>query len=297
MIAAGKNVRAAQYAVGDSPYRQFESNGGYWQWVFGPERRDIAPLARRQPQAALLAAREFGQIMKSKLSALSGRYLDALRTHLKQSPRGSLEPARALGRQAVASGVETLDLARMHQRALATLEASASKDGLLKRAGIFFTETLTPIEERHRAAQEASARLKRLNQTLGQRTVDLAASQRSLRQGIARRKTVEVALKKSAAHYKTLLAESLALQARLQLLVHQILSAQEDKRMQISHELQDEIAQTLCGINVRLLTAGKAAGRNAEGLKKEIVSTQRLVDKSVNRIKRFARELGHPRET
>jgi signal transduction histidine kinase len=234
--------------------------------------------------------------MKSKLSVLSGRYLAALREHLKQSPRASLEPARGLGRQAVASDLETLDVARIHQRALAALEASGSKDGLLERADVFFTETIGPIEQRHRAALEDSARLKRLNQTLGQRTVDLAASKRLLKQGIARRKTAEVALKKSAAHHKTRLAESLALQEHLQHLVHQILAAQEDKRMQISHELQDEIAQTLCGINVRLLTVTKAAGRNDEGLKKEIVSTQRLVDKSVNSIKRFARELGQHRQ-
>jgi hypothetical protein len=55
--------------------------------------------------------------MNSKLSALSGRYLAALRKHLKQSPCASFEPARALGRQAVAGGLETLDLARIHQRA------------------------------------------------------------------------------------------------------------------------------------------------------------------------------------
>jgi signal transduction histidine kinase len=263
----------------------------------GRGRRTIAWLARRQPEAALVAGGgEYGQIMKSKLRALSGRYLAALRRHLKHSPRASLEPARGLGRQAVAGGLETLDVARIHQRALAALEASGSRDGLLGRADIFFTETIGPIEERHRAALEASARLKRLNQTLGQRTADLAISQRSLKQGIARRKAVEVALKKSAAHYKTLLAESLALQEHLQHLVHQILSVQEDKRREISHELRDEIAQTLCGINVRLLTVTKAAGRNAQGLKKEIVNTQRLVDKSVNSIKRFARELGRHRE-
>jgi signal transduction histidine kinase len=256
----------------------------------------MASLARRQLGAALMAAGQFGQIMKSKLSALSGRYLAALRRHLKHSPHASLEPARGLGRQAAASGLETLDVARIHQRALAALEASCSSDGLIERADIFFTETITPIEQRHLAAREASARLKRLNQTLGLRTVDLAASKRLLKEGIAQRKTVEVALKKSAAHYKTLLAESRALQARSQLLVHQILSAQEDKRKRISHELQDEIAQTLCGINVRLLTVAKAAVRNDEGLKKEIVSTQRLVDKSVNTIKRFARELGQHRQ-
>ena len=228
--------------------------------------------------------------MKRKLGALSGRYLAALRKHLKQSPSASLEPARGLGRQAVAIGLETLDVARIHARALATLEAADSKDGLIKRADIFFTETITPIEKTHRAALKASARLTRLNATLGRRTANLAASHRSLKRGIARRKTVELAFKKSREHYHVLLEESLALQKHLQHLTHCILSAQEDKRKKIGHDLQDEIAQTLLGINVRLLTVKKAAGHNAQSLQKEIASTQRLVHMSVRTIERFARE-------
>jgi len=48
----------------------------------------------------------------------------------------------------------------------------------------------------------------------------------------------------------------------------------------------------LLGINVRLLTLQREAAINAGGLKKEIASTQRLVDKSVKSINRFAREFG-----
>jgi signal transduction histidine kinase len=43
-------------------------------------------------------------------------------------------------------------------------------------------------------------------------------------------------------------------QERLRHLAHEILLAQEDERKKVSHELQDEIAQTLLGINVRLLS-------------------------------------------
>ena len=157
---------------------------------------------------------------------------------------------------------------------------------------LFFAEAITPIEETHRAALKANVRLSQLRQTLGRRTVDLAASHRSLKQGIVQRKTVERALKKSGEHSRKLLKESRRLQKHLQRLTHQLLSAQEDKRKKISRDLHDEIAQTLLGINVRLLTLKKEAAINAGGLKKEIVSTQRLVDKSVKSIKRFAREFG-----
>ena len=59
----------------------------------------------------------------------------------------------------------------------------------------------------------------------------------------------------------------------------------------LSHNLQDEIAQILPGINVRLLTLKKAAALNARGFKKDIASTQRLVEESVQSVNRFAREL------
>jgi signal transduction histidine kinase len=235
--------------------------------------------------------------MKRKLIRLSRRYASALRKHLKQGPRASFQPARELGRQAVSIGLETLDVARIHEGALATLEASSSRDGIIERAESFFTEAITPIEKTHHAALKTNVRLSRLSKTLDRRTVDLAASNRSLQQGIVRRKTVEEALKKSEEHSKKLLEESRRLQKHLQRLTHQILSAQEDKRKKISHDLQDEIAQTLLGINVRLLTLKKDAAANTEDFKKEIASTQRLVDKSVRSIKQFAREFGVSYET
>jgi signal transduction histidine kinase len=228
--------------------------------------------------------------MKRKLIALSQRYLTALRKHLKQGPQASLQPARGLGRQAMAIGLETLDVARIHEGALATLEASSSRDGIIKRAEIFFTEAITPIEQTHRAALKTNLRLSQLNKTLGRRRVELAASNRLLKQGVAQRKAVEEAWKKRAEHSEKLLQESCRLQKHLQHLAHQILSSQEDRRKKVSRDLNDDIAQTLLGINVRLLTLKKEAAANADGLKKEIVSTQRLVDKSVKSLNHFACE-------
>ena len=232
--------------------------------------------------------------MKRKLARLSQRYKVALRKHLQQGSRAipPCQTALALGRQAAVLGLETLDMAKIHDGALAALEVSNSRDGLIKRAEFFFAEAITPIEETHRAAVNANVRLSRLNRTLGRRTVDLAASHRSLKRDIVQRKTVEQALRKSGEHSRELLKESRRLQKHLQRLTHQIMLAQEDKRKEISRNLHDEIAQTLLGINVRLLMLKKEAAIAAGDLKKEIVSTQQLVDKSVTIIKRFAREFG-----
>src|SRR5580658_4778531 len=135
--------------------------------------------------------------MKQKLIRLSQRYVRELRKHLKPGPRASLQPALRVGRQAVVLGLETLELARIHERALAILELSKSKDGVAKRAEIFFTEANTPIVETHRAARQSKNELSRLNGTLDQRTAELAATNRLLQRGIVRRKGVEAALKKS----------------------------------------------------------------------------------------------------
>jgi signal transduction histidine kinase len=88
------------------------------------------------------------------------------------------------------------------------------------------------------------------------------------------------------------LDESLRLQQRLRDLTHQSLSEQEDERGTISRGLHNEIAQTLLGINVRLLTLKKETAVNTKGLKQEIANTLRLVEKSAKTMLNFADELG-----
>jgi len=229
--------------------------------------------------------------MKQKLNGLSQRYVTALRKHLKAGSRASLEPALALGRRAVALGLETLALARIHERASDMLELSKSKDGFIKRAEIFFIEAITPIVVTHRTARQSKIQLNRLKATLGRRTEELAATNHELQQGVARQKVMENAAEKSGHHHKQCLEKSLELEKHLRQLTQRVLATQEDERHEISHKLQDEIAQTLLGINVRLLSLKQKARSNTNGLKHEIASTQRLVVKSARSVRRFAREL------
>jgi signal transduction histidine kinase len=216
----------------------------------------------------------------------------ALRKHLKRGARASLQPALELGHRAGALGLETLELARIHEHALVTLELSKGKNGLMKRAKAFFTEAITPIVETHRASRQGNVHLGRLKETLNQRTEELAVSNRQLQRGIVRRKVMEDAFEKTGRHHNKCLEESLQLQKRLRQLTHRVLAAQEDDRKSISRELHDEIAQTLLGINVRLLSLKQEARRNTKGLKNEIASTQRLVLKSAKSVRRVAREFG-----
>jgi signal transduction histidine kinase len=230
--------------------------------------------------------------MKPKSDGLSQRYVASLEKHLKQGPQASLQPALELGRAAVALGLETLELARIHEQALATLKLSETKNGFTKLAGIFFSEANTLIEETHHAARQTKVQLGRVMAALGRRTEELAASNRQLQQGVVRRKVMEDDFAKRGQHHHKCLEESLELQKRLRQLTHQVIAAQEDERKKISRELQDEIAQTLLGINVRLLSLKQEAWSNSKGLKNEIASAQRLVAHSARSVRQAGRKIG-----
>lgn len=118
-----------------------------------------------------------------------------------------------------------------------------------------------------------------------------AGTLQKLKQEILRRKTAEEALKKNEEHFIKLLKSSTEAQERFRHLSHQIILAQEEERKVISRELHDDIAQTLSGINVNLASLKVEAAANTNGLKKKIARTQHLVEKSVNIVHRFARDL------
>jgi signal transduction histidine kinase len=225
----------------------------------------------------------------------SRRYQAALLKFLRQGRGGRLHPARGMGQQALIAGLQTLDMAKLHEQILLTHVlpglSAGRRASLIKQAGVFFTEAITPIEKVHHGAREASARLNQIVEMLSQRTVELAASNMELSQEIAQRKVVEESLKKSERHYSELLEKSNRLQEQLRRLSRQILSAQEEERKEISRELHDVIAQTLTGINVRLAALKKEAAINTKGLDRNIAGTQRLVQKSVDIVHQFAREL------
>jgi len=232
---------------------------------------------------------------KAELDRLSRQYQAVLRKHLKRNRPAGLQPAKALGRRVISAGLETLDLARIHQQALIELVlpdySPRVRDAMVRRAGTFFAEAITPIERTHRVAQENYVRLDRLNERLHRRSAELAASNRQLKQEVAQRKLAEEALKESERHYGQLLEQSRQMQEQLRLLSRQLLSAQEEERKKISRELHDVIAQTLTTINVRLAALKKEAALNTKGLERSIARTQQLVEHSVDIVHRFAREL------
>jgi PAS domain S-box-containing protein len=123
------------------------------------------------------------------------------------------------------------------------------------------------------------------------RLVVISEANLNLKREIVQRQKVEVALKKSEAHYAQLFKQSLHFQEQLRHLSHQLLLTQEEERKRISRELHDEIVQTLVGINVHLASLTGKHGEGSKDFRKKITRTQRLVEKSVEIVHRFAREL------
>jgi len=223
---------------------------------------------------------------------LAQKYQAALRKYVKLCSRRGLPLARRVGKQAAALGWRTLDLARLHDRALARFGPAATGDGTSRQTDAFFAEAFTQLEQRSATARRTAAQLLQVNKQLRQRTKDLASSRRSRKQVTVDRNALKDALKKETEHYASLSAESRDLQACLQSLTRRMLSAEENERTALSRALHDDVAQAMLGIQVRLAHLKKEAARNTTGLKKELNLTQRLVEKSATTLKRFAGKLG-----
>ncbi len=124
-----------------------------------------------------------------------------------------------------------------------------------------------------------------------QQARELTALKRRLEREIALHRKARESLTACKREYEELLTLSERAREQKRLLARQVLLAQEEERREISRTLHDEISQILAGINVKLATLSQETSINTQGFKKKIASAQRLVEKSVNIVHQFAREL------
>jgi len=222
---------------------------------------------------------------------LSLRYLKALLAELKGKHPSNGDRAQLLGNAIQAEGFSILDLAIMHEQAVAALAPSSDfadmRNGSIRRACVFFTQALLPLESAQQATRDSHRDLQR-------RTAVLVTGTRRLEREIRRRKLGEAAIRKGKEQYRALFLQSQIMQRKLRQVTRQIILAQEDERKEISRELHDEVAQTLVGINAELAALGKGASIGLRTLKEKIARTQRLVEGSVDMLHRFARDLRPP---
>ena len=198
--------------------------------------------------------------MNSRMRTLSRQYAAALCRYLARQQEALLQEAYELGRTAITRGLGVLDVARVHQQALAScLSPGLSADAKarrLKAAETFFMEALSPFEVEHRGFREANLRLRQLNAALGRRNAELAALNRDLRN-----------------------------------LSNQILHVQETERQRISRELHDEVGQALTAIHMNLAMLQKNGAVDGKLLKKKIADTQGVLQQTMETVHGFAREL------
>ncbi len=224
--------------------------------------------------------------MNPAFAVFSNSYRAALRAHLGQGGKvpGPLGMIR-LGRRAVAAGLRTLDLACLHEQVLHSEILSDApargRPAMIRRAASFFSSVLVPDPE-VLASHAQSLSHERLT------------ARTRLGVEVAKRKSAEKSLRASEAHHAKSLAEADFLKERLQALSHQVLRMQEDERKKISRDLHDVIAQSLMSINVRLATLRKQAGLNTRDFRRNIASTQRLLEKTALVVHRFASALRPP---
>jgi hypothetical protein len=228
------------------------------------------------------------------------QYRLVLRRQFKPDRQVSRLATERLGRQALAMGLETLDVARVHARALAQLPAREQPIGVrarqLARAREFFAEVMVPIEKTHPPAVQSDLRIRQLARTLQQREAQTSATARRLSDGIARRQAAEDHLKQSGTRRAALLTEARRLQERLRDQTRNLLAAQENERRRSSQRLRNEVAQILLAIDIRLFNLKRATWADTEVLKKEIVDAQRLVKQSAKAVRRFKDAIGAPHE-
>src|SRR5947209_13252499 len=122
--------------------------------------------------------------MKNTRARLASRYLVALRGHLAADRSSGGSRARKFGQAAVACGLASTELARLHARALRTLAPGPGAAARYHRASVFFKGVLAPLELDRRAVRETNRHLRQHNETLRRHTAALAEGNRRLQREI-----------------------------------------------------------------------------------------------------------------
>jgi signal transduction histidine kinase len=223
----------------------------------------------------------WGQVVNNLSRNLSEHYATRLRGYLAREEEKHLAQAYELGRKLLRRGLGLLDLARIHQQALASCQFPSSPMGEKARAHhaaeSFLMAALAPFEAAHRGFREANFRLHQLNETLQHRNAELASMTRELEQ--------------SEHHYRQLFGQARLMEEDLRNLSNQILHVQEEERGRLSRELHDEVGQALALMELNLAILQRTGTAEAKLLQQKITDTQHLLATTRETVHRFAREL------
>jgi len=102
---------------------------------------------------------------------LAREYRDTLQRYLEDGGEVALERAYEIGRRGLGEGVGVLNMAALHHEAIAEIFAGRKRPRpisgeALRKAGLFFAESMSPFEMTHRAIGEANQALRHMNDAL-----------------------------------------------------------------------------------------------------------------------------------
>ncbi len=216
---------------------------------------------------------------------LASGYRRALYGYLEHRDDKRLQSAYKMGCRALRGGMGVFDLARLHEGTLAEAITTAGTAGprLALAAEAFLLDALSPVAAARRGLPDAYVRLQCLDETLERRTRELASAS-------ARQRPIEKALRASQERCCSLSRKTRSMKADLRQRSANVILAQEDERKRLSRELHDEVGQVLAAVNVDLVMLKRRA-RHDRSLQRRVSATQALLERSMESVHRFAREL------
>ena len=227
--------------------------------------------------------------MTRRLIDVSRVYGAALRRYVTAPSRHLLHEALPIGRQVVALGFENI-----LRRPLGAVTTGPASRARTSRAEAVFEEAAEKMMERQSAVGSVPPQLIRLKKMLAGRTAELAESTIKLQCAIKRRLIAEESLRTSTHHFRSLMRNSERKSKKLRHLAHQSLAAHEHKRHTLSHDLQDDVAQTLLGIQVQLILLRTKWGIDQQGITQNIALTLQLVAQSSKSVRMVMRKIRTP---
>jgi two-component system sensor histidine kinase DegS len=299
MISRGDVLKSSILIVDDQEanvalLEQMLREAGYVSIASTRDPREVGELHRLNRYSLILLDLEMPgldgfQVMESLKEIETGGYLPVLA--ITARPGHKLRALKAGAKDFVGKPFELGELLirvyNMLEVRLLHLEIRRLLDQLIADNALLQAEISSRqrIEEAlHRSQAQLSVHAGQLEGLVAERTAELAATNRQLEVSVA-------FIRKANEEHQALFLESKVMREKLSQLTRQIITAQEELRKEISRELHDEVVQALIAINVELAALGNGADAGARTMRRKLAGTQRLVEKSVIEVHRFAREL------
>lgn len=179
----------------------------------------------------------------------------------------------------------------MHERCLQQLPGLRGRSVVQERAGLFFRDVIRPLLARVAVISRSRLATSRLELRLKRRNAELESTRARLQRSVLVRQRLQATLKRSGDQNSRLLAQSLRMQEVFRQTTRRVLIRMEEERGKVSRQLHDDVAQTLLGINVRLISMRKDASDQSRWFRNRMASTRRLVGQSAKSMKSMALRL------